>query len=178
MLKQISHDVLYRGKVIDLVVDQIEYPSGNRGVREIARHPGGAVALPLLDDGTVLLVEQYRYPLKTEILELPAGKLSPGEDPLQCARRELEEETGWSAATWESLGSIYTTPGFSDEVLHLFLATDLTKLERGPDRSEGESGMRVHRLNIKELVRKSVCGGLHDAKTLCAILLYQNREEM
>lgn len=177
MMKRISHDVLYRGKVIDLVVDQIEYPSGNKGVREIALHPGGAVALPVLDDGTVLLVEQYRYPIGSEILELPAGKLSPGEEPLFCAQRELEEETGWRGATWAKLGSIYTTPGFSNEELHLFLATDLTKLERGPDRSEGESGMNVHCVHIDELMRRAAAGELQDAKTLCAILLFRNREE-
>ena len=174
-VRRIKREVLYEGRVIDLVVDEVEYPSGKRGIREIARHPGGAVALPLFDDGTVMLVEQHRYPLEARILELPAGKLSPGEDPLACARRELEEETGWRANRWEKLGSIFTSPGFCDEELHLFLATGLEELEGGPDRSEGEEGMSLFLLPLDDVAARIERGELRDAKTVCAILLMQNR---
>src|SRR6266705_1552470 len=111
-LKRVSRQVLYSGRVFDLIVDQVEYPSGNKGVREIAHHPGGAVTVPILDDGRVLLVNQLRYPFGEHIYELPAGKLDPGEDPHIAAARELEEETGYIAGSLEYLASIYTSPGF------------------------------------------------------------------
>jgi len=174
-LKQIKRDVVYEGVVIDLVVDQVTYPSGRTGVREVVRHPGGAVALPVLADDSVLLVEQLRYPLGTRILELPAGKLSPGEDPLACARRELEEETGWCAQHWEKLASIYTSPGFCDEELHLYLATDLRRLPDGPDRSEGERDMALHTCTLSELVDRIERGEIRDAKTICAVMILRNR---
>ena len=90
-IKTLKSEKRYSGTVFNLIVDEVEYISGTRGVREVAEHPGGAVVVPLLDDGTVLLVHQYRYPLKKQLLELPAGKLDPGEDPQVCAARELEQ---------------------------------------------------------------------------------------
>jgi ADP-ribose pyrophosphatase len=174
-LKRLKHDVLYRGRVIDLIVDEVEYPSGNKGVREIAHHPGGAVTVPLLDDGQVLLVSQFRYPFGRSLLELPAGKLSPGEDPEACARRELEEETGWTAKHWEKLCSIYTSPGFCDEELHLFLATSLHRSPRGPNRGEGELGMTVEAVLLSEAVRMVEAGQIKDSKTICGLLLVARR---
>jgi ADP-ribose pyrophosphatase len=130
-LKLLSRELLYTGRVIDLLVDRVEYPSGRSGVREIARHPGGAVTVPLLDDGRVILVSQLRYPLGKRVTELPAGKLAPGEDPLAAAKRELAEETGYSAGSLEHLVTIYTSPGFCDEVLHVYLARGLTPVAGG-----------------------------------------------
>jgi len=174
-IRQIHRDILYRGRVIDLIVDEVEYPSGSRGVREIAHHPGGAVAIPLFDDGRMIFVKQLRYPFGTHLLELPAGKLSPGEDPEACAARELEEETGWVAVRWEKLASIYTAPAFCDEVLHLFLATGLSESPHGPDRGEGESTMTVHPMLLSEAVRMVEDGSIQDAKTICGILLVNRR---
>jgi len=174
-VRRLKRDILYRGKVIDLIVDDVEYPSGNRGVREIAHHPGGAVAVPVFDDGRIMLVKQLRYPFGEQVLELPAGKLSPGEDPRACAVRELEEETGWVAARWEKLSSIYTSPGFCDEVLHLFLATELSESARGPERGEGESDMTVHTLLLSEALRMVENGEIQDAKTMCGILFVSRR---
>ena len=111
-LKLLSREVRYTGRVIDLLVDSVQYPSGKSGVREIARHPGGAVTVPILDDGRVVLVSQLRYPLGRRVTELPAGKLMKGEDPRLAAARELEEETGYAASSLELLASVYTTPGF------------------------------------------------------------------
>lgn len=170
-LKRLKRDVLYRGKVFDLIVDEVEYPSGKRGVREIAHHPGGAVVVPLMDDGNVMMVQQLRYPFGKRILELPAGKLSPGEDPAEAARRELEEETGWRAAHLTKLTSIYTTPGFCDEELHIFLGTGLQPSPDGHRREEGEFSMTVHTMSLSEAITLAVNGELKDSKTIIGVLL-------
>lgn len=170
-LKLLKRETLYSGKVFDLVVDQVEYPSGNTGVREIAHHPGGAVVVPLLDNGSVLMVKQLRYPFGMHILELPAGKLNKGEDPAVAARRELEEETGWIAGKLELLTSIYTTPGFCDEVLHIFLATELRESPDGHKREEGELTMTLHALPLGAAVALVEKGELKDSKTIAGLLL-------
>jgi len=174
-LKQLKREILYRGRVIDLIVDEVEYPSGIKGVREIVHHPGGAVAVPILDDGRVLLVKQLRYPFGNHVLELPAGKLSPGEDPQVCASRELEEETGWLADHWEKLTSIYTSPGFCDEVLHIFLATGLRESPHGHKRGEGEFSMTVHSFLLGEAMSLIEQGEIQDSKTICGLLLVSRR---
>jgi ADP-ribose pyrophosphatase len=168
-LKQLNRQVVYSGKVFDLIVDEVEYPSGGRGIREIAHHPGGAVAIPVLDDGRVLLVKQLRYPFGKHIYELPAGKLSPGEDPKVAAARELEEETGYIAGSVERLTSIYTTPGFCDEVLHIFLATQLRESPDGHKREEGEYSMTVHSKSISEALAMVESGEINDAKTIVGL---------
>ncbi len=170
-LKLLKRERLYSGKVFDLIVDQVEYPSGNKGVREIAHHPGGAVVVPLLDDGSVMMVKQLRYPLGKHILELPAGKLNSGEDPALAAHRELEEETGWKALRLQLLTSIYTTPGFCDEELHIFLATGLRESPDGHKREEGELTMSVHTLPLAEAVGLVENGELKDSKTIAGLLL-------
>jgi ADP-ribose pyrophosphatase len=170
-LKRISREVLFRGNIIDLLVDEVEYPSGNRAIREVARHPGGAAALPVFDDGTILLVRQLRYPLGEHIAELPAGKLGPGEDPRLAAHRELEEETGFLAASMEPLTAIHTSPGFCDELLHIFLATGLAPAPGGHKREEGEFTMTLERLSFREALRQVEQGELRDSKTVVGLLL-------
>jgi len=174
-LKRLTREVLYRGRTFDLIVDQIEYPSGNTGVREIAHHPGGAVAVPLLDDGRVVLVRQLRYPLGEYLLELPAGKLTPGEDPKECAARELAEETGWTAGTLAHLVSIYSTPGFCDEILHLYLATDLHPSPEGHRREEGEYSMTVHLVPLEEALAMIDRGEIRDGKSIVGLMMAQKR---
>ncbi len=174
-LKQLKREVVYRGRVFDLIVDQVQYPSGNTSVREIAHHPGGAVAVPLLADGRVILVKQLRYPFGKHLLELPAGKLDPGEDPRVAAERELKEETGWSARTWEKLTSIYTTPGFCDEELHIYLATDLVESPDGHGREEGEFTMTVHTIPLQEAVALIESGEIKDSKTIAGLLLTERQ---
>lgn len=160
---------IFNGRVFDLQVDEIEYDSGNKGIREIAIHPGGAVVVALTKEYKILMVHQFRYPLQKFITELPAGKLNKGEDPLTCAVRELEEETGYSAGKIEKLGTICTTPGFCTEILHIYLAQDLK--EGKHNREEGEYGMKVHEYTLKEIEEKISNGEIYDAKTIAAIFM-------
>lgn len=174
-LKRISSRVLYSGKVFDLVVDEIEYPSGKKGVREVARHPGGAVTVPVLDDGRLLFVKQLRYPFGRHLIEFPAGKLSPGEDPRLAAARELEEETGFVAGSLEHLTSIYTTPGFCNEELHIFLATQLVESVHGHQREEGEFTMTLHRMSLDVALALVEKGEIQDSKTIIGLLWLDRR---
>lgn len=168
-------DIIFHGKVFDVKVDGIEYNgSGNKSFREVALHPGGAVVLPLKSDGKIILVSQYRYPHNEVLLELPAGKLEKGEDPLNCATRELTEETGYTSDKISKLGKIYTTPGFCDEVLHIYLAEDLTAGDHA--REEGEEGMEIFELTLKEVEKKIKDGEIVDAKTICGITYYKLME--
>jgi ADP-ribose pyrophosphatase len=162
---------VYDGRVFNIIVDDVEYSSGRKSVREVAEHSGGAVALALFPDRRIILVNQHRYPFDEFIWELPAGKLNKGEEPLHCAQRELGEETGYRASEWEKLTSIYTSPGFCSEVLHLFLARGLAG---GPDErrlEEGEETMTMKVLPLGEAIDMIGRGEIKDAKTICGILL-------
>ncbi|MGE5363636.1 MAG: NUDIX hydrolase [Bacteroidota bacterium] len=164
-------DTLFRGRVFDLQVDEIEYDSGNKGVRETAIHNGGAVIVPVTEDGKIVMISQYRYPLKQVLLELPAGKLEINEDPMECARRELEEETGYKSANIVKLGSIFTTPGFCTEELHIYMAKDL--VSGNHNREEGEFGMKVFEFTREEIAHKIRIGEIKDAKTICGVHLLE-----
>ncbi|MEO8166870.1 MAG: NUDIX hydrolase [bacterium] len=170
-IRQLGREVVYTGKIFDLIVDQVEYPSGNRSVREIAHHPGGAVVVPVLDDGSVMMVKQLRYPLGKYLLELPAGKLNKQEDPLLAANRELEEETGWVAGEMVKLASFYTTPGFCDEELHVYLGKSLSRSPAGTRREEGELSMTIETVPFDQAVQMAVNGELKDGKTIIGLLL-------
>ncbi len=170
-LRLIKRNNVYRGRVFDIIVDEVEYPSGNRSVREVARHGGGAVALAVFPDNRILLVHQHRYPLDEFILELPAGKLEANEEPLHCAKRELEEETGYRAREWRKLTSIYTTPGFCSEILHIYLATGLTEVGGGPRLEEGERTMTLRMFSLTEAIAMIERQEIRDSKTICGILL-------
>jgi len=174
-LKLLKRNRVHEGRVFNTIVDEVEYPSGNRSVREVAEHSGGAVALAMFPDRRIILVNQHRYPFDEFIWELPAGKLNAGEEPLRCAQRELEEETGYRAAGWEKLTSIYTSPGFSSEVLHLFLARELTGGPGERRLEEGEQTMTVKILPIAEAVAMIGRGEIKDAKTICGIFLTERQ---
>lgn len=171
LFKIVKSERKHAGKVFNLIIDEIEYPSGNRSIREIADHPGGAVAVPVLDDGSLVLVRQYRHPTKEHVLELPAGKLDPGEDPMVCAGRELEEETGYRASKLTKLTAILTTPGFCNERLHIYLAEGLKQSARGQQLEEGERSLLVERMPFQEAIRMIEKGEIVDSKTICGILL-------
>lgn len=166
-----STETVFKGRVFDIQVDQIEYNSGTPGVREIAIHHGGAVVLPVTPRGTIVMVQQYRYPIEEWLLELPAGKLNKGEDPYICAVRELKEETGYTAERVEKLGVIATTPGFCTEKLHIYAAFGLQAGDH--EREEGEFGMSMIELTLSEIEKKIVAGEITDGKTLSGILLFK-----
>jgi ADP-ribose pyrophosphatase len=165
----------YRGRVISLDVDTVEFPNGTRGQLEMVRHPGASAVVPLLDppdsrNPRVLLIRQFRHAANGYIWEIPAGRLDGGETPEQCARRELAEETGMEAERLEPLISIFTTPGFTDERIHLFLAHGLTE---GPHRREADEFLEVHPTAWSDVMDLIARGSLQDGKTLAA-LLYAN----
>jgi ADP-ribose pyrophosphatase len=169
--KVVKNERLYDGKVFNLVVDQIEYSSGSRAIREVAQHPGGAVALAMFPDERIILVKQFRYPMGKFLYELPAGKLDAGEDPAVCAERELTEETGYMAKDWKKLTAIYTSPGFCTEQLHIFLATRLSRYEKGQKLEEGEQSLTVEITPLSTAIQMIERQEIVDAKTICGILL-------
>ena len=165
--KTIARSTAFQGCLLRLDVDQVELPDGNTAPREYIRHPGGVGVVALTDDNEVLLVRQYRYPYSKILTEIPAGKRDPGEEPLVTGMRELEEETGYRAATYTPLGTMYPTPGCCDEVVYLYLATDLTAADAHPDADEF---LEVERCPLDEMVRRVLAGEITDAKTQIAIL--------
>jgi ADP-ribose pyrophosphatase len=167
---EVTHrEVIYEGRVFTIVRDEVRHRSGYSAVREVVEHDGGAVIAAVFDGGDVLLISQYRYPVAEEILELPAGKLSPREDPLDCARRELQEETGFSAGRWEKLTAMLSTPGFCSEVLHIYLAQDLRSGEQALE--EGEESIAVLRVPMHEALAMCTDGRIRDGKTITGISL-------
>ena len=173
--KILKSEKKYRGKIIDLRVDYLEYPSGNKSYREIVEHPGGAVVVGLFDNSEIILIKQYRHPFAKEVIELPAGKLDKGEDPLLCAQRELREETGLASQHWSKLTSMYTTPGFCNEVLHVFLAQELYSHKDGQALEEGESSIQLIRLPLKEAIAMIERKEIVDGKSIAGILLAAKR---
>ncbi len=157
---------VHEGRVVRLYVERVRLPNGNVCELEIVRHPGAAAVVPVDADGRVLLVRQYRHAAGGYLLEVPAGKLDPGEPPDECARREVEEETGHRAGRLDSLGWIHTTPGFSDEKIWLFLATGLEKTRQ---RLQADEVLTVEKVPLSDALEMAVSGGIADAKSVCAI---------
>lgn len=161
-----------RGAKFELVTESVELPNGRRAELDLLRHPGAAAVVPFLDEETVLLIRQYRFATGGELLEVPAGKLDPGEAPATCAVRELEEETGYRAGRVEALSSIWTSPGFTDEVIHLFVARDL---ERHVQRLEADEIIELVPMPFAEALELVRRGELRDAKSALALLLAAGR---
>ena len=165
----------YEGRVIHLDVDTVRFPDGSTGQLEMIRHPGASAVVPMLDDPAgpdprVLLIRQFRHAADGVIWEVPAGRLDPGETPDACARRELAEETGMRAGRLERLTTIYTTPGFTDERIHLFLAGGL---EEGDHRREADEFMELRPTPWSEAMRLIERGEIMDGKTLVSLLYVQ-----
>ena len=167
MEKTVESRVLFEGKIITVRLDKAELPNGRVASREVVEHPGGVAILPLFDDGTVSLVRQFRYPFQEVVAELPAGKLERGEDHRLAALRELEEEVGASCGRLTYLGCLYSSPGFSSEVLHMYLSQELTEGACHPDEDEFLS---VERIPFSALVEQVRQGEIKDAKTVALVL--------
>jgi ADP-ribose pyrophosphatase len=174
-----NHEVIesrspYQGSFFSVHVDRIRLPGGRETTREIVRHPGAAAVVPL-KDGEVLLVRQNRHAVGADLLEIPAGKLDvPGEDPLQCARRELREETGYVAGVFVALGVFYSSPGFTDERFYLYLATELEQVDPPPSHDGGEP-ISAEWLRLEAAVDAVTTGKIVDAKTALGLVLARLR---
>ncbi len=159
----IDGDVVYEGKFLRVRKDRVRLPDGGEATREYFRHPGAVVIIPLMDDGRVLLERQYRYPNDQVFIELPAGKIDPGEDPLLCAQRELREETGYVASEWQFVCTIHNAIAYSDEHLDIFLAKGLTA---GEQQLDDEEFLELITATPDELMEWVRLGRITDVKTL------------
>ena len=157
---------IYKGRVITLNIDTVTLPNGVTIDLEMVRHPGAAAVVPLKEDGRVILIRQFRHAAGGFIYEIPAGKLHPGEDPVVCAARELEEEIGYKAGTFELLSSIFTAPGFTDEIIHVYKATELTSGRQQLDRDEV---LDVTELPLLDAIRMIDTGVIRDAKSIVGL---------
>jgi ADP-ribose pyrophosphatase len=157
---------IYTGIVVNLHVDTVTLPNGLTVDLEVVRHPGAAAVVPVKDDGRVILIRQFRHAAGGFIYEIPAGKLHPGEDPTVCARRELEEEIGYRAGTLELLASIFTAPGFTDEVIHIYKGTGLSAGRQQLDRDEV---LEVVEMSLPEAIRMIKNGEIRDAKSIVGL---------
>lgn len=157
----------YKGIITSTTLDRVVLKNGEHSLREVVDHPGGVTVIPVDDQGYVYCVRQFRYPMGEHLLETPAGKLEPGEDPLECAIRELSEETGITAGEYIDLGKIYPSPGFCREVLYIYMAKNLSYGKSHPDEHEF---LDVHKIHIDELYKLVIENSLVDAKTIIAVL--------
>ena len=164
---KISSQEIFKGVAIHLFKDEILLPNGHTGIREIIRHPGAVCVLPLTDNGDVIFVNQFRYALNKVTLEVPAGKLEKGEDPKEAALRELSEETGLTAKNIVHIGDLYTTPALIDEVIHMYIATDLTQGEQHLDYDEFVNTLKIP---LSKAVDMVMDGEIKDSKTQTVIL--------
>lgn len=166
--KQISAEYMYKGKIINLRRDKALLPNGKTATREVIEHPGGVCVAALTDNNEVLFVKQFRYPYMEVVTEIPAGKRDKsGEDPLECGKRELKEETGATAEKFIPLGKLYPSPGYCGEIIWMYAATGLSYGEQNPDEDEF---LAVEKIPLDEAVEKILSGEITDAKTQAAVL--------
>jgi ADP-ribose pyrophosphatase len=168
----IKSEPIYQGRIVKLFRDTVRFPNGSTGELDIVRHPGASAIVPFLsdprgDDPQLLLIKQYRYAAGGYIYEIPAGLLNPGEEPRDCAIRELKEETGCTAQNIELLFSVFTTPGFTDERIHIFIATGL---ERGETAHESDEFMTLESMSLSNALKLIQSGEIPDGKTALGIL--------
>lgn len=165
-----ENELIHQGNFLEFRRDRVLLPNGKIATREYLRHPGAVAALPLLDDGTALLVKQFRYPTGEVLLEIPAGKLEAGEDPDDCIRRELAEEIGYQPGKLIHLASIWTTPGFTNEIIHLYLATEL---KVAPLQCDADEFLEVVRYSKKELLDHLNSNMALDGKTALTLSMVE-----
>ena len=166
--ERLRSEKIYRGRILDVSKDTVLLENGTEAIREVVHHPGGACVVPLTSDGCVLMVRQFRYPHHAETLEVPAGKLEYGEEPLQCAVRELKEEVGGEADVLEPLGSLYPTPAYDEEVIYMYLARQLK--ETHAQSLDEDEFLDVIRVPLGDAVQMVMDDRIKDAKTQIALL--------
>ncbi|WP_066193091.1 NUDIX hydrolase [Gracilibacillus timonensis] len=172
--KTLESKPIFNGKIIEVQVDQVSLPNGENSTRELVKHPGAVAVIALTEENKIVFVRQYRKPLEKALVEIPAGKLEEGEQPETTAIRELEEETGYTTDHLQLIQSFYTSPGFSDEIVHLYLADQLQVLDTPKllDEDEFVERMELTLEETEELVEKQE---IHDAKTVYALLYLKLR---
>lgn len=170
--KTLSSKTIFEGKILKLLVDDVLLPNGQQSKREIVKHPGAVAVIAVTDEDQLILVKQYRKALEKTTWEIPAGKLEKGEDPIDCARRELEEETGYRAKSIQPIYSFYTSPGFANEIIHLFWAEDLEKGEVQPDQDEF---VELVPCSLDECLTAIQSHQICDAKTILAVHLWKEK---
>ena len=166
--KTVSSEQIFKGKILTLFYDKVELPNGIIGTREKVSHPGAVAIVPVNDKDEIILVKQYRYPVEKILIEIPAGKLDNGEPALECAERELHEEVGVVNGTLAHLATIYTSPGFSDEKMDIFIATEFEEKENNPDQDEF---LHIFKAKISECLEMIVNGIISDAKSIIGVML-------
>ena len=165
--KTLSSETIFDGRILHVRRDTVLLPNGHQSTREVVDHPGGVGILALDDQGRALLVSQFRYPYGQVLREIPAGKLEYGEDPAQAAVRELREETGAVAGSFQSLGELYPSPGYCGEIIRIYLARELSFGDASPDEDEF---LGLERVPFAQLVEQVLSGEIRDAKTIAAVL--------
>ena len=175
--KTLKSEEIYSGKVISLYLQDVMLPNGKQSKREIIKHPGAVAILAVTNENKIIMVEQFRKALERTIVEIPAGKLEKGEEPALCARRELEEETGYECESLELLTSFYTSPGFADEIVHVYLAKGLSKKENAAALDEDEF-VNLEELTLEEALHYIKEQKIFDAKTIYAVQYLQLQEAL
>lgn len=171
--KTIKTETIYKGKIIDVTLDDVQLPNGKTSKRELVKHPGAVAVIAITDEQNILMVKQFRKPLERSLVEIPAGKLEHGEAPEDSARRELEEETGYKAANLEYVTSFYTSPGFADEIVHLYYSDQLVKGSQQTDEDEFVELIEVSLRQAEELFQNKE---IYDAKTAYAVQYLQLKQ--
>ncbi|TXK89815.1 NUDIX hydrolase [Parageobacillus sp. SY1] len=174
MEKTLRKEKIFSGKVVQLYVEDVQLPNGKTSKREVIKHPGAVAIIPITKEGKLVLVRQYRKALERALVEIPAGKLEKGEEPLVTAQRELEEETGYRSHSLRHIVSFYTSPGFADELIHLYLAEGLTKVENAASLDEDEF-VDILEVTLEEALEMLEKREIYDAKTAYALQYLQLR---
>lgn len=172
-MKKLSRNDIYKGRIIDVFYDDVELSNGTKTIREVVAHKEGSAIVAVNDNNELLLVNQYRYPVDRDVVEIPAGLIDEGESPLEAAKRELKEETGYIANEWELLTSTYSSPGWQDEKVHIFAARDLKKVSE--QQLDGDEILTFCLEPFDKILQKVNNGEIMDGKTIMGVLFYWYR---